>query len=149
MDGSCRSIFRSLTIRQSSTVRAPMSGADIARRFFPPIRSRRASRRPISPSSTKCTYSMLRSQGDCLVGIEPRLDEDQIGTLSLGSDRGHRRMDAKLPCLVACRRDDAALARSADRDRLAAQLRIIALLDGCVESIHVNMDDLARAARLG
>jgi len=36
-------------------------------------------------------------------------------------------MNAKLPCLIACRRDDPALARSADRDRLAAQIRVIAL----------------------
>jgi hypothetical protein len=57
-------------------------------------------------------------------------------------------MNAKLPCLVACRGHDAALARSADRDRLAAQLRVVALFDGCIESIHVDMDDLARAARL-
>src|SRR5215472_5414312 len=47
-------------------------------------------------------------------------------------------MNAKLPRLVACH-----------RDRLAAQLGIIALSDGCVESIHVDMNDLARAARLG
>src|SRR5438067_10659170 len=87
-------------------------------------------------------------QRDCLVGIEPRLDEDQIGTFPLGGDRGHRRMNAKLPRLVACRRDDAALARSANRDRLSAQIRVIALFDGCVESIHVDMDDLARAPRL-
>jgi hypothetical protein len=58
-------------------------------------------------------------------------------------------MHAELPRLVACRHDDAAFARSADRDRLAAQLQVVALFDGCVESIHVDMDDLARAARLG
>src|SRR6516162_9773603 len=57
-------------------------------------------------------------------------------------------MNAKLPRLVACRRDDAALARSADRDRLAAQLGIVTLFDGCVESIHVDMDDFTRAPRL-
>jgi len=57
-------------------------------------------------------------------------------------------MNAKLPRLVACRRDDATLARSADRDRLAAQLRVIALFDGCIESIHIDMNDFARAARL-
>jgi len=57
-------------------------------------------------------------------------------------------MNAKLPRLVACRRDDAALARSADRDRLAALFGIVALFDGCVESIHVDMDDFARASRL-
>ena len=32
---------------------------------------------------------------------------------------------------------------SADRDRLAPQLRIIALLDRRVKGIHVDMDDLA------
>src|SRR5207248_11135884 len=57
-------------------------------------------------------------------------------------------MTANLPCLIACRRDDPALARSADCDRLAAQIRVIALFDGCVESIHVDMDDFARAPRL-
>src|SRR6516165_5473676 len=50
-------------------------------------------------------------------------------------------MNAKLSCLIACRRDDAALSRSADRDRLAAQVGIVALFDGCVERIHVDMDD--------
>ena len=58
-------------------------------------------------------------------------------------------MHTKLPRLVACRSNDAALARAADRDRLAAQIRVIALFDGCVESIHIDMDDFARAARLG
>src|SRR6516225_4264986 len=87
-------------------------------------------------------------QRDCLVGIEPRLYEDQIGALSLGGDRRHRRMNAKLPCFVACRRDDAALARSADRDRLAAQVRVITLFDGCVEGIHIDMDDFARTPRV-
>jgi hypothetical protein len=58
-------------------------------------------------------------------------------------------MHAKLPCLVACCRDDAALARSADRDRLAAQLRIVALFDGCVERIHIDMNDFAPASRPG
>jgi hypothetical protein len=38
-------------------------------------------------------------------------------------------MHAVRPRFVACRRDHAALARSADRDRPAAQLGIIALLD--------------------
>jgi hypothetical protein len=38
-------------------------------------------------------------------------------------------MNTKFPCLVACRRDNPALARSADRNRLAAQIGIIALFD--------------------
>ncbi|SEN81979.1 hypothetical protein SAMN05443254_1122 [Bradyrhizobium sp. OK095] len=36
-------------------------------------------------------------------------------------------------------------ARSADGDRLAAGGRIVALLDRCVERIHVDVDDLALA----
>jgi hypothetical protein len=50
---------------------------------------------------------------------------------------------------VACRRDDAAFARSADRDRLAAQLGIITLFDRRVERVHVDMDDFAAAAAPG
>ena len=58
-------------------------------------------------------------------------------------------MHAELAHLVAGGRDGAAFARSADRDRFAAQFRVVALFDRRVERIHVDMDDLARAARLG
>jgi len=59
-------------------------------------------------------------------------------------------MHAELARFVARGRDDAAFPRSADRDRLPAQLRIVALFDRCVERIHVDMDDLARSCgRLG
>jgi hypothetical protein len=88
-------------------------------------------------------------QRDRLVGVKPRLDKDQVGASPLGGDRRHRGMHAELPRFVACGRDDAAFARSADRDRLAAQLRIIALFDRCIERIHIDMDDFARAARPG
>lgn len=39
--------------------------------------------------------------------------------------------------------DDAALAGPADDDRFSAQLRLIALFDGRVECVHVDMNDLA------
>ncbi len=48
---------------------------------------------------------------------------------------------------VAGCRHDAALAGSADGDRLAAKIRIVPLLDGCIEGVHVDVDDLALAAR--
>src|SRR6185503_4418159 len=52
----------------------------------------------------------------------------------------NRRSHAELARLVARRRNDAALRRiAADRDRLAAQRWIIALLDGRVERVHVDM----------
>jgi hypothetical protein len=53
-------------------------------------------------------------------------------------------MHAELARFVARGRDHAAFARSADRDRPPAQLRIITLFDRCVERIHVDMDDFAR-----
>jgi len=52
-------------------------------------------------------------------------------------------MHAELPRFVACGCDDTSFARSADRDRLPAQLRIVTLFDRCVERIHVDMDDFA------
>src|SRR6202047_5375430 len=67
-----------------------------------------------------------------LVNIEARLYEDQVGTFALCGGRWHCGVHAECPRFVACGSDDAALARSANRDRLAAQVRIIALLDGGV-----------------
>ena len=56
-------------------------------------------------------------------------------------------MHAERARFVACRRDDAAFARSADSHRLAAQLGIIALFHRRVERVHVDMDDFAEPAR--
>ena len=42
--------------------------------------------------------------------------------------------------------DHATLSRSADGDRLAAKIRVVPLLHGSVEGIHVDVDDLALAA---
>jgi hypothetical protein len=58
-------------------------------------------------------------------------------------------MHAELPRFVACGCDDTSFARSADRDRLPAQLRIVTLFDRRVERIHVDMDDFAQPLRLG
>lgn len=51
------------------------------------------------------------------------------------------------PRFVAGRRHDAALARSPDGDGLAAKIRIVPLLDGRIEGVHVDVDDLALSAR--
>src|SRR6201999_491553 len=53
----------------------------------------------------------------------------------------------ELSGFVARGRNDAALAGSADGNRLAAEIRIVPLLDGRVEGIHVDVDDLALAGR--
>ena len=56
-------------------------------------------------------------------------------------------MHAELARFVARGSHDAALGRTAYRYRLAAELRIVALLDGRVERIHVDVDDLAMRRR--
>ncbi|MBB4587927.1 hypothetical protein GGE50_003831 [Rhizobium leguminosarum] len=52
-------------------------------------------------------------------------------------------MDAELASLVACRSNDATGFRPADGDGPIAKIGIIALLDGGVKGIHVDMNDLA------
>ena len=81
------------------------------------------------------------------IDVEPRLHEDQVGTLPLRADGGHRGADAESPRLIARGGHDAPLARAADRHRLAAKIGIVALLDGGVEGVHVDVDDLALAFR--
>src|SRR5262249_405135 len=87
-------------------------------------------------------------QRDFSVDVEPRLREDQFWTFPARDDRRHRGADTKLTRLVACRRDDAAFAGASHRDRLSAQLRIVTLLDGRKEGVHVDVDDLTRVHRV-
>jgi hypothetical protein len=84
---------------------------------------------------------------DGLIDLETRLHEDQVRALPLRGHRRHGRSDAELSCFIACRRHDAALAGSADGDRLATEIRIVPLLHGCVEGVHVDVDDLALTGR--
>jgi len=78
---------------------------------------------------------------DGLVNLEARFHEDQVGTLPLRRHRWHGGSHPKLAGFVARRGHDASLAGSADGDRLAAELRIVSLFDGCVEGVHVDVDD--------
>jgi len=57
---------------------------------------------------------------DRLVNIEARLYEDQVRTFALCGDGRHCGAHAEFPRFIACGGDNAALARSADRDRLSA-----------------------------
>src|SRR6266404_7042906 len=83
-----------------------------------------------------------------LVGVEARLDEDQIGALPFGGDRWHRGTDAKFSRLVARRRHNTAFAGAADGDGLTTQLRIVPLFDGSVKRVHIDMNDLALPSAL-
>src|ERR1035437_5731059 len=56
-------------------------------------------------------------------------------------------MDAELASLVAAGADDATGMRvAADDDRLAAQLRVVALLDRREERVEIHMNDAEAAA---
>ncbi|MEH2472410.1 hypothetical protein V1281_006400 [Nitrobacteraceae bacterium AZCC 2161] len=85
---------------------------------------------------------------DGLVDFKARFHEDEVRALATGGDRWHRRTDAELSGFVARCSHNVAFAGSSDGHRLAAQLRIVALLDGSVEGVHVDMDDLALAGRI-
>ena len=49
-------------------------------------------------------------------------------------------MYPEVPGLTRGRADDGPLALPGNDDRLTSQLRIIALLDGSVERVHIDMD---------
>ena len=59
-------------------------------------------------------------------------------------------MDTETPRLVACGGDHAAVLRpAAHAHRLSAELRVVPLLHGCVERVHVEMEDLSNGRRHG
>ena len=69
------------------------------------------------------------------------------GTEPDGLGHRHRRAHAERARLVARRRHDAAaVGLAADRQRLAAQRRVVALLDRRVERVHVDVKDPAHRA---
>lgn len=86
-------------------------------------------------------FSDLRR--DSTVDVETRRHEYEVGATPFCGDRGQRRSHTESTGLVACGGHDAARGRAADGDRLAPQLRIVALLDRCEKRIHIDMNDLA------
>jgi hypothetical protein len=57
-------------------------------------------------------------------------------------------MNAEAPGFIAARRDHApAVGRTADDQRLTPVFGKIALFDGCIESIHVDVNDLSGKVR--
>lgn len=69
--------------------------------------------------------------------------ENQVGTQPHGPDRRHSRTDTVLSRLVAGRGYHAPALGTADNQRTAPVLGMVALLDGGIESVHVDMYDLA------
>ena len=84
------------------------------------------------------------------VRIKTRWDEDGVRAKALGAGGGHCGMNTKLPCLIAAGSHHAtAVGFAAHNNRVAAQLRLVSLLDGSKKGIHVDMDNLALAGRHG
>jgi hypothetical protein len=67
--------------------------------------------------------------------------EYSVRTETLGANRGHSGTHAELSGLVRSSANDRAVPAPRDDDRLAAQLRIVPLLDGRVEGVHVDVYD--------
>ena len=78
-----------------------------------------------------------------LVAAAVDWQEDPLGAQAAGGPQRHRRVDAELAGLVACGTDDAPLVGSAATDdhRLAAERRVVALLDRGEERIEVDVED--------
>src|SRR5579859_2885372 len=77
------------------------------------------------------------------IAREIRSDEDCARTQAFRSYCWHGRTHAETPGLVGGRADDRAVAFPSDDHGLAAQLRIVALLDRSVKGVHVDMDDFS------
>src|SRR5271169_3677320 len=81
---------------------------------------------------------------DLAIACEIRRHEDRIGTQAFGSYCWHGRTHTEASGLVRSGTDDRAIAQPSDDHGLAAQLRIIALLNRSVERVHVDMDDFSQ-----
>ena len=78
---------------------------------------------------------------DLDVAVEVRQHDDRRRAQAQRLTDGHRRADAESTRLVRGARDDRAALRRPDDDGLAAQRRVVELLDRRVERVHVDMED--------
>ncbi|MNN17025.1 hypothetical protein D3C81_1301920 [compost metagenome] len=78
------------------------------------------------------------------IGIHAWLDDGQVGAQLQGMPRGHRRTHPVRPRLVIAGRDHpASVRRAAHRQWLAGQTRVVTHLNGGVETVTIDVDDLS------
>ena len=77
------------------------------------------------------------------VNVEPWRDEHELGTPAHRDRRRHCGANPKAPRFVTCRSNHASLRWVADRHRSILKIRVVALLNGRIESVHVDVNDLA------
>ena len=75
------------------------------------------------------------------VMTDARMHHDRLGATAQRFACRHCRVHAELADFVARGCDDATIAAATHDDGFAAQLRVVALLDRCVERIHVDVQD--------
>ena len=78
-----------------------------------------------------------------LVMLMAARHDDETRTTLLGLGDGLRRVNAKLPCLIACRGNDTTRPVEAHRYRFASKFGVVSLLYRGKESIHVDVYNLA------
>jgi len=66
-----------------------------------------------------------------------------MGAQSFRANRWHGRAHAEASRFIGSSTDDRTIGPPSDYYRLAAQLRVIPLFDGSIESVHIDMDDFA------
>ena len=76
------------------------------------------------------------------VDLEPRRDEHDLGTPPHRDRRRHRGANTEASRFVTCCSNHASLRWVADRHRSILEIGIVALLNGRIESVHVNVNDL-------
>ena len=81
---------------------------------------------------------------DGFVADEVGLDEDGFGAEALGGDGGKGRADPEATGFGRGGADDGTLALPGDDDGFTTEGWVIALLDGSVEGVHIDMNDFAQ-----
>ena len=80
---------------------------------------------------------------DSSIARKIRREKDGVRADAFGTNGGHCGAHAEFPRFIRRRADNGAVSPPRDNDGLAAQLRIVPLLDRSVECVHVDVHDFA------
>src|SRR5271163_427895 len=103
-------------------------------------------RKRLNQISVKSEYLAGRARSG-FIADEVGRHKDCIGAQSFGMNRRHRRAHTKLPCFVRSRAHNRTITLPCNHDGSTAQSLIVTLLDGSVERVHIDMNDLSKCGR--
>ena len=92
--------------------------------------------------------NLMNCPRNCGVRFEARRGHHRLRTKPHGLTHRHGAATAKLSCFVTGGTNNASPLKTSDQHWLSAQRRIVALLDRCVERVHINMENDATRRRL-